>query len=116
MSSFRVIQRGFAVGLLLMSGWAALSAPVATGQEDVARKVKTRVTPTYPELARRMNIAGVVRIQITVAPNGTIKSTKLIGGHPVLASAAMDALKRWRYEAGPQETTGVIEFHFDPNQ
>ncbi len=104
------------MGLLLLSGWAALSAPVATGQEDVARKVKSKVTPGYPDLARRMNISGVVRIQITVAPNGTIKSTKLIGGHPLLANAAMDALKKWRYEPAPQETIGVIEFRFDPNQ
>ena len=70
----------------------------------------------FPELARRMNITGVVKIQITVATNGSVKNIKLVGGHPVLATAAIDAVRKWRFEAGPQESTGLVEFHFDPTQ
>lgn len=84
-------------------------------QEDLPRKVKTRVAPVYPTLARQMNISGVVKVQVTVAANGTVKSTKLVGGHPVLATAALDAVKKWRFEAGPEETTGIVEFKFDPS-
>ena len=62
-----------------------------------------------------MNITGVVKIQVTVATNGSVKNTKLVGGHPLLANAALDALKRWRFEAGPEETTGIVEFKFDPS-
>ena len=58
----------------------------------------------------------MVKIQVTIANNGSIKNTKLIGGHPVLANSAMEALKKWRYEPGSEETTGVVEFHFDPSQ
>jgi len=57
-----------------------------------------------------------VKIQVTIANNGTVKNTKLIGGHPVLANSAMDALKKWRYEPANEETTGVVEFRFDSNQ
>jgi TonB family protein len=57
-----------------------------------------------------------VKVQITVDKSGAIKNPKLVGGHPILASAAMDAIRKWRYEAGPEETTGVVEFHFDPMQ
>jgi hypothetical protein len=39
-----------------------------------------------------------------------------VGGHPVLANASLDAVKRWKYEPGPEETTGIVEFHFDPKQ
>jgi TonB family protein len=63
-----------------------------------------------------MNITGVVRVKITVATNGLVKDTKLVGGHPVLANAALDAVKKWRYEASKEETTGMVEFRFDPNQ
>jgi TonB family protein len=59
---------------------------------------------------------GVVKVEITVAPNGTIKNAKLIGGHPVLANAALDAVRKWRYEAGPEESAGIVEFRFDPHQ
>ena len=70
----------------------------------------------YPDLARRMNITGVVKIEITVSANGSIKNAKLVGGHPVLANAALDAVKKWRFEAGPEESTGIVEFRFDPTR
>lgn len=113
--SLRALTHGVAAGLLLILGFAALSAPLARGQEtEIARKLKNRVSPIYPELARRMSITGVVKVQITVDKGGGVKNTKLVGGHPILATAAMDAVKKWRYEAAAEETTGVVEFHFDP--
>ena len=84
-------------------------------QEELSRKVKTKVAPGYPELARRMSISGVVKVQIVVAPNGSVKSTKVVGGHPLLVNAAVDAVKKWRFDAASEETTGVVEFKFDPN-
>ena len=112
----QALNRVFAVGLLLMGGWIAINAPLSWGQEEIARKAKSKVAPSYPELARRMHISGVVRIQVTVAPNGSIKDAKLVGGHPVLANAALDAVRKWRYEAAPAETTGIVVFRFDPEQ
>lgn len=113
--SFRA-RRWIAVGLLLVvGGWTAGSAPVALGQEGISRKVKSKVEAQYPELARRMNITGVVKIQITVATNGTVKNTKLMGGHPILANVAMETIKKWRYEPASEETTGIVEFRFEPN-
>jgi len=111
--SFKGLNRTVAAGLLLLGVWAATSAPV-WGQDEIARKVRTKVAPVYPELARRMNLSGVVRIQVTVTPKGDIKNTKLVGGHPLLAGAALDAVKKWRFEAGPEEATGIVEFRFDP--
>jgi TonB family protein len=61
-----------------------------------------------------MNIAGTVKIEVTVAPNGTVKEARIVGGHPVLASSALDAAKKWRFEPAPSESTGVIEFKFEP--
>ena len=118
--SLPALNHWAAVGLLIAGCAAATNAPVAWSQEpptdQIARKLKNKVSPVYPELARRMNIVGVVKVQITVEKNGAIKNTKLVGGHPILAGAAMDAVKKWRYEAGSEETTGVVEFHFDPIQ
>jgi TonB family protein len=113
--SFRKLNL-FAVGLLLLGGWAATSSPLAWGQEELSRKAKTKVAAVYPDLARRMNITGVVKVLVTVAPNGSVKSAKLVGGHPVLANAALDAAKKWRFETGPEESTGIVEFRFDPSQ
>jgi TonB family protein len=100
--------------LLLASGLAVPTT--AAGQEQTTRKLKTQVNPVYPDLARRMNIAGVVKVEVTIAPNGSVRTAKLVGGHPVLANAAMDSVKRWRYEPSSSETTTVVEFHFDPKE
>lgn len=94
---------------LLLS--AALLLGTAMAADSDGRHVKNRVTPVYPDLARRMNIVGTVRIQVVIAANGTVKSTRVLGGHPLLIQSADDAVKKWRYEPGPEATT-VVEFHF----
>ena len=103
----------FAMALALF-GALALAIP-SRAQDEISRKIKSRVAPIYPALARQMNISGIVKIQVTVATNGTVKTTKVIGGHPLLANAALDAVKKWRFDAGPEETTGIVEFKFDPS-
>jgi TonB family protein len=101
------------VGLLLISGWAAMHASLVSAQE-IDRKIKSKVLPEYPTLAKHMNLVGTVRVQITVATNGTVKNAKLVGGHPILANPALEAVRKWRYEAAAQESTGVVEIRFDP--
>lgn len=114
--SLQTLHRRLAVGVLLMGLWAASSGPQAWGQEEIHRKVKTKATAVYPDLARRMNITGTVKVMITVLPNGSVKDAKVVGGHPVLAAAALDAVKKWRFEPSPDVSTGVVEFRFDPGQ
>ena len=113
--SRRGIQRWFAGAVLAaVTGMVLLHPLVGRAQEEISRKVKTKVSPAYPDLARRMSISGVVKVQVVVAPNGSVKSTKVVGGHPLLVNAAVDAVKKWRFEAASEETTGVVEFKFDP--
>ena len=82
--------------------------------EELSRKPKTKVAPVYPDVARRMGVSGIVKLSVVVAPNGTVKSSKAIGGHPVLVNAAMDAMKQWKFESAPTESSGIVEFKFQP--
>jgi TonB family protein len=82
--------------------------------EDLTRKAKKKVAAVYPDLARRMSITGTVRLAVVVAPNGTVKSSTAVGGHPVLVNAAVDAMKRWKFEPAPTESSGIVEFKFQP--
>jgi protein TonB len=78
------------------------------------RKIKGKVAPAYPDLARRMGLTGNVKLQLVVAPNGQVKETKVIGGHPILVNAAVDAVKKWKFETASEESTGTVEFRFEP--
>ncbi|MFZ0437710.1 MAG: energy transducer TonB, partial [Candidatus Sulfotelmatobacter sp.] len=82
----------------------------------IVRRAKSKVQPEYPELARKMNITGTVRIEVVVAANGTVKDAKIMGGHPVLATAALEAVKKWRFEPAAMESSGVVDFKFEPHQ
>lgn len=87
----------------------------AFAENTSERKLKNRVAPAYPEIARKMNLAGTVKLEIVVTPNGAVKETKVIGGHPILVPAAVDAVKKWRFEPAPVESTGTVEIKFDPS-
>ena len=97
-------------------GWITARAQTQGGAaaNELVRRAKSRVEPNYPDLARKMGITGTVKIAVTVAPNGTVKEARVVGGHPVLANAALDAAKKWRFDPGATESSGVIEFKFDP--
>jgi TonB family protein len=84
-----------------------------TGSTDESkRKVKSKIAPVYPELAKRMNVTGKVKIEVVVAPDGHVKTTRVVGGHPLLVQACQDAVKEWKFVAAPEETTQVVEFDF----
>jgi protein TonB len=106
------------LGLVAVLGGTAVVAPKALAQDSTTdsakRKVRVRVTPEYPDLAKQMNVNGKVKIEARIAPDGHVADTRVVGGSPLLVNAALDALKKWRFEPGPKETTEVVEFTFNP--
>lgn len=108
------IWRWLAVGLVVVLAAMVVLQPVQAAAQEDGRRVKSKVLPTYPELARKLNVGGAVKMQVVISPGGMVKSAKPIGGHPLLIDAAMNAIKKWRYEPAPQETTTVVVFNFSP--
>jgi TonB family protein len=100
-----------AVAILSLAG--LVTAQSAATQSASERKVASRVAPIYPELAKRMHIKGVVKVEAIVRPNGSVKSTRVLGGNPVLVDAAMDAVGKWKFEPGQSETTEVVQLTFE---
>jgi TonB family protein len=102
-----VLASAGAAALLGASGFAQSGTT-----DEGKRKVKTRVAPSYPELAKRMSVTGKVKIEVIISPDGHVKSTRAIGGHPLLVQACQDAVKEWKFVAAPEESTQVVEFDF----
>ncbi|MBV8629624.1 MAG: energy transducer TonB [Silvibacterium sp.] len=77
------------------------------------RKLQKRVPPVYPELAKRMHIGGIVRVQATVAPDGTVSDVKILTGNKLLSQAAEEAVRKWKFAAGDSESAVNIDISFD---
>ena len=85
--------------------------------EVMERLLIRKVEPVYPETARRANIQGVVVLDAIIAADGTVVNLHPLSGAESLASAAMDAVRWWRFrpyrvqgEPAPVETSLTIEF------
>lgn len=102
-----------AIAAFVFSGVSGFAQSGTT--DESKRKVKTRVAPTYPELAKRMNVSGKVKIEVVITPDGHVKSTRVVGGHPLLVQSCQDAVKEWKFVPAPEETTQVVEFEFHSN-
>jgi len=101
---------------VLALGCSVVLPPKTLGQESATdsakRKVKSKVVPDYPVVARQLSLQGKVKIETTISADGRVTSTKIVGGNPVLAAAAQDAVKKWRFEPAPKDTTEVVEIDF----
>jgi len=108
-------------GVLYLAFILALSFHLAHAQNTTVsssseRKVSSRVAPVYPELAKKMHIHGVVKVEAIVRPNGSVKSSRVLGGSPVLVEAAQDAVSKWKFEQTQGETTEIVQVGFEGSQ
>jgi len=85
-------------------------------QTTAERKVVSRVEPEYPETLKRLYIGGVVRVEAVVLGNGTVESTQLLGGSPILGQSAMKAIKQWKYAPTGSKEKLVVQMEFDPHR
>jgi TonB family protein len=112
---FRTFIHSVLILAVLSGSSAIIFARPANAEEASERKVKYRVEPQYPDIARKLGLSGVVRIDVVIAANGNVKETKVIGGHPILVNAAVDAVKKWKFESANGESINSLEFKFRPN-
>jgi TonB family protein len=96
---------------VLLAGALALCAGAAFAAGG-QRAIVSRVSPTYPELARRMHVAGTVVLLVTIQPDGKVSATKVESGHALLAPAAQDAVSRWRFAPAPEASESEIDINF----
>ncbi len=105
------MTKRFPKPLLLVVALLIFAAPLCAQE----RKIKDKIPPAYPEMAKSMHLSGMVRIQVTISPQGAVKDTKILGGHPLLADAAVKAIQKWKYEPGPEETQ-IVQVEFKPHE
>lgn len=108
-----------AFSLLLFAAGLAPTKTVMLAQEQAQgseRRIVRKVTPEYPEIARRFKIVGKVKVQIVIGADGRVKSMRVLGGHPVLVQSVEDAVKKWQYAPNGAASTQMVEIEFAGNE
>lgn len=101
--------------LAALCSWMLLSwQRVGARQTPPSRKLLHQTAAEYPPLARSMALQGLVKVDALVAPDGSVKAVEIKGGHPVLAQAAVNTVRRWKWEAASHESHEIVEVKFSP--
>jgi protein TonB len=93
------------------------SAPVPVGGDVQMAKLLRKVIPEYPAMAKTARISGIVRLIGIIGKDGAIRNLQLVSGHPMLARAALEAVRQWVYKptllnGNPVEVIAPIEVNF----
>jgi TonB family protein len=106
------------LAVLLLFGVSVREARAQSYETSASdeRKVLSRVDPDYPDALKKLYIGGVVRVEVVVAPNGAVKSAKLLGGSPILGQSTMKAIKQWKYVPAGSDETLTVKVEFDPHR
>ena len=82
--------------------------------QPAERQIVKQQVPEYPALLKKMKIGGTVKLSATVAPDGTVKKTKMNGGNPMLGEFACAAVSKWKYAPAAQTSNVPVEIVFEP--
>lgn len=106
-----------AVCFTLLSLLAVMTviSPALNAQTDThERKLVYRVEPEYPADLKRIGVGGYVRVDATVSSSGVVEGATITGGNPILAEAAIKAIRKWKYEPLGSRTKIKVVVHFSP--
>jgi TonB family protein len=92
---------------------AAMSIPGSAASD---RPIKSKVPPVYPELAKRMKISGIVKVEATVDAEGKVTAVKTLSGSTALQTAAEDAVRKWKFVPGDGTATVAVDVTFSMAQ
>jgi TonB family protein len=87
--------------LTLWLGTMALHAQEAVlrlTQEEALKAAVAKPQPDYPPIARQLKLQGRVELEVSIGLSGSVDGAKILTGNPALTGAAVNAVKRWRFE------------------
>jgi len=104
----RMALRGAGKAAYILAAVFVLQAALLA-EDPICKSKGGEVKVAYPDLARRMKISGTVRIQVQLSATGSVRESKVLGGNPILAGAALDAVKQAKFE-GTDSCVVVFQF------
>jgi len=109
-ASVRQILASATLAFCLITGF--VPRVLAQKPAKIARKLVTEVKPAYPTTLKNLHIEGLVRLTVTVLPNGNVGDINVRGGNPILVENAVKAVKNWKYAPAPSQTEEEVVLNF----
>src|SRR6266700_5779000 len=110
---------------LLLS--AAITTPVLradeltrrVSEEEAKKAATSKINPEYPAMAPQMRMGGKVQVDAYIDSEGKVERVQVINGNPLLTSAAVNAVKQWRFspftaDGKASKAIAALSFHFTP--
>jgi len=79
------------------------------------RKLVHKVEPIYPQDLKRCSIGGVVKLDLKISASGSVEKVSIVGGNPILADSAAQAVKKWQYAPATASSSMLLNVEFNPN-
>lgn len=97
------------------------NAPVVRGGDVMNALLLHRVQPEYPEPAKLLHLSGTVQLRAIIGVDGSVRNIEIVSGNPILANAAVTAVRQWKYQpthlnGKPVEVETVVTVQFQMQQ
>ena len=114
MKSLKLIS--YVLAALCLAAAMAFLPSIVVPQENAPKenqpKLLKKVIPAYPEILKKMNVSGTVRVQATIAPDGSVKDVEARGGNAIFIDSVAAAVRSWKFVPGERQRTAEISVSF----
>jgi TonB family protein len=114
MNSRKLISH--AIAALCLAAALAFLASAVVPQENPPKenqpKLLKKVIPAYPDILKKMNVSGTVRVQVTIAADGSVKDVEARGGNAIFIDSVASAVRSWKFVPGERQRTAEITVSF----
>jgi TonB family protein len=94
---------------------AACLDTIIVRAQSTDRKILKKVDVNYPDLLKKSNIGGTVKLKVLVKADGSVKSVEIVGGNPILADSAKNSVVQWKFASAAAESSVDVAIVFDPS-
>jgi protein TonB len=99
----------------MTSGSLRAQTAKKVSKQEAMEAAVTKAPPTYPTVARQLNIEGAVELEATITEDGAVDQVNILSGNPVLTKPSIEALKRWKFKPFTENgkaVQAIATFHF----
>jgi TonB family protein len=108
-----MVKASFTLTTVMLALYVSPAALQAQKSSSSDRKIVATVKPAYPQTLKNLHIEGLVRLSVTVLPNGNVADIDVRGGNPILVENAVKAVKSWKYAPAASQTKEEIVLNFN---